>query len=196
MTKQLGYIWIVLIVISELILLILPVYIYDKNLLIILLIGCFIQMWFFQRFKKDFLRITKSIGLGLIPFVFAIFNLTSYMNRSDNAFNNSPIDKTEATIIERYSQGGGRTSTRYYLVYRFRVNSQIFEHVDEVKYWVWFYYKSHDKLVVDYVIKNPKISRINEASLIEQPNKDEIIKKAGEEYNRQRLEKKRRGKSD
>lgn len=167
MTNYPGYLWVILVLISEVILLILPVYIYDTNLLVILVIACLIQMWFLYRFKKDTLKISKSVGLRVIPFIFAIFNLISYQNRKENVFENNPVRKTEATVIKKYSQGGVRTSERYYIVYRFQANSQVFEHVDEVKFWVWFYYKFHDKLFVDYVINNPKISRINKASLIE-----------------------------
>ncbi|ASB50433.1 hypothetical protein [Alkalitalea saponilacus] len=189
MNLKLGYKWIYVIITSQIFLLFLPVYIYDKNLLIILAAAALIQIWFIERLKKD-ISLTKSLGLRVIPIIFAILNLISYQNRKDNFFEDSLVKKAEATIIYKYSQGGGRTTKRYFLKYRFSVNSQVFEHVDEVKYWVWFYYKFHDKLLIDYVVDNPKISRINKSSLIEQPNKDEIMKQANEEYKRRRLEKK------
>jgi hypothetical protein len=191
MTNRIGNFWIFLIVISEIILLFLPVYIYDNNLLIILAGACLVQMWFFYRFKIEILKITKTLGLRAIPFVFAIINLTSYQNRKVKAFENNRIRKTEATITKRYSKGGYRTSIRYYLAFRFKVNSVSYEHMDEVKFWVWFYYQSHDKLYVDYVIYNPRISRINQSSLIEQPNHKELMNEVNKEFVRKREKQKK-----
>lgn len=187
MNRQLSFIWIFLILVSEVILLVLPVYDYDKNLMLILVIGFWVQLWFINRFKKDFKKITKSVGLRAIPFVLAVFNLINYQNRREHAFENNKLQTTEATIVKRYSQGGGRTTQRFYLQYKFFTNSRVYEHVDEVKYWVWFYYKYHNELLIDYVVDNPRISRINKSSLIKQPNREEIMKKANQEYNRMKL---------
>jgi hypothetical protein len=180
MTFRLGYNWLYLIAISEIILLFIPVYIYDKNLYLLLLVGGIVQTLFIIWFKKD-INLTKSIGLRAIPILLAVINLLSYQSRKDNFFENSLIKKTEATIIKRYSQGGVRLSKKFYLVYRFSVYPKTFEHVDEVDFWVWFNYKSNDKIFIDYVINNPKISRINKSSLIEYINKDEILKQVNEE---------------
>ena len=126
----------------------------------------------------------------IIPFLFAIMNLISYQKREYYAFKNNPVRQTEAIIIDRYGHGGGRTTKRFYLQYRFKADNVIYEHVDEVKFWVWFNYKFQDSLTIEYVVNNPKISRIHESALIEYPDRNELIRKAGKEYNRQRLEKK------
>ncbi len=77
-----------------------------------------------------------------------------------------------------------RSSKKFYLAYSFSVYPKTFEHLDEVDFWVWFNYNPNDKIFIDYVKKNPKISRINKASLIEYINKDELQKQVNEEKKR------------
>ncbi len=184
--------YLLLILLTELILLIIPINVYDKYLILILAVGALLQMWLFQRYEKKVLKKKKSGGLGLIALAFAIINVAAYQLRNEYVFQNYEVVTTDGTIVKRYRTGGGRTSVRNYLKYNFKAEGKTYEHANEVNYKVYAYYFTRNKIKVDYIKGSPTISRINKASLIEDPRYDELVKKANEEYHRQRREKQKK----
>jgi hypothetical protein len=189
--------WIVLIVISEFILLMFPISILDNKLLLVLVAGCLFQMWAFKHYAKTRQIVNRKIVFAMIPWFLAILNLISYQTRKDSIFNHGELKSTKGQIVEIYSQGGGRTTKRHYLKYSYQVDNEKIYHAHEVDFKVWMYYKSNDKnIIIDYYVDNPSISRINNQSLKENPKHDELMKKAMEQLNKERLEKKKKRRED
>lgn len=189
--------WIILILISEVILLIFPISILDNKLLLVLVVGCLFQMWAFKRYEKSRQTDKRKVILAMIPWFLAILNLVSYQTRKESVFNHGELKSINGQIVEIYSQGGVRTTKRHYLKYSYQVDNKKIYHAHEVEFKVWMYYKTNDKnIIVDYYVDNPSISRINKKSLKENPKHDELMKKAMEQMNKERLEKKERRPKD
>ncbi len=179
-------IWVFLLIVSEIILLFLPIYIYDQYFWIIIILAYTIQIFIVGRIERVLLKKTKTTALFFLILVFSITNYLVYDYRKENAYLNSKIIITEGQVVRQYSQGGRKTTKRYYLEYEFNADNKRYKHVDEVQYWVWFNYNFNKNLKIEYVQDNPKISRIHKSSLIEYPGHEELMKRANEEYNKKK----------
>ena len=165
----LALIWIIL-------LLILPVEIYDYETVIVLMIGGFITglllYWLIKQYFPNF----KSIFLiTLIIVGFGILNYKSYKHRRNSLFEKNGKSITAEIIDRKMTRVKSRSI--YTIYYRFIVDGQLYTENDNVDFNVYFNFDLGPTIKVDYIDGRPSISRINKSSLIPDPQaRDKFMK--------------------
>ena len=169
--------WVIAYIIFELILLLLPIYVYDQYFWKIMIFGAIVQFFFVNRIERKVMKTGKSTFLGVFVFIFTILNFYVYDFRKEEAFSNpNNLSTAGGTIIELYMNDGPKVSARYYASYEYWVKAKRYKNTTEVKFWVWFNYKYNKTIKVEYVKNNPRVSRIHRSSLKELPNHDKLLK--------------------
>ncbi len=157
----LTLIWIV-------VLLILPIEVYDLLATAVIMLGAVLTgvlvfnsiKQFYPNFKSIFLIAIIVVGLGYL-------NIKSYKSRRAGLFKQN--GKTiKADIVDRKTRHS-KSTTFYYIYYHYMVDRQFYTEKDNVDFDVYFNFNLGPEINIDYVEGRPSISRISKSSLIPDP---------------------------
>jgi hypothetical protein len=163
------------------ILLILPIEIYDYATVVILMVGGFITGFLLYKLIKQYFPNFKSLVLIVLVIVgLGFLNFESYKYRRDYLFDTKG-KTTTAEIVDREMKIAKSTSICY-IYYRYMVNGQSYTEKDNVDFNVYFNFDLGPTIKIDYVDGRPCISRISKSSLIPDPQAHDKFMKLQKEY--------------
>jgi energy-coupling factor transporter transmembrane protein EcfT len=174
--------WILLTLIWIIILLILPIEIYDHSTVLILIAGVFLTGFLVYKLFKQILPNFKSPVLIFLFIVgFGYLNLESYKYRRNRLFDTKGKTTTAEVVDKKVKQA--KSTSIYYIYYSYIVNGESYTEKDNVDFNVYFNFDLGPTINIDYVDGRPSISRINQSSLIPDPEAhDKFMKWQKKEY--------------